>query len=220
MQLPQGAISWYHFFADAAGDNIMVVVEKTANVFTNMYWGTSLLKLGSWTGGPYFGGAVQGYYLATSPTSDSPGFLQSARCPGCFSAGSPFTFVRVDVDSFTGKWVGMDNTTNGYSGYTGKIGASCVCDSPTNSLAPSYIKYIDRLTYVMTGQSLLLPIRLLVSRDAGGMSFIGSIPNVFASNACVKGFTPATLYNWGPDQYRIFPGPSSNPGLGFAVKQV
>ena len=226
MGLPQGAITGYHFFADATGDNIVVVVEKSAGVFTHLGWGTSLQKMGAWTGGPYFFAANNGYNMAYDLTANFPGKAYSAECPGTYgcpySTDNPAMFVRADVDAFTGKWVGICTTTIGNNGYTGKNGSSCVPVNAmaANSKAPSYIKFLERLTGVMTGQSLLLPVRLLVARDTGGNSFLGAIPNVFLCNACAKGFTPATLYQWGTDSYRVFPGPQNYPHLGFAVKQV
>lgn len=229
MVLPQGAITGYHFFADATGDNISVVVEKSASVFTYMVWGTSMQKLGTWTGGPYFCGGTCGNYLSWTQNGAAPGYAYSAGCPGSY--GNPgnststytSTYVKIDVDAFTGKWVSIAPTTTGSQGYTGKRGSSCVPWTATASLAPSYSAMIKRLTSQLTGQSLMLPIRLLVNRDAGGNSFIGSLPNIFITNACLKGFTPGALYNWGTDQYRVFPGPTDtvpNSNYGYAIKQV
>lgn len=225
-RLPQGAISGYHFFADTTGDNIVVVIEKSAGVFTHFGWGTSLQKMGAWTGGPYFFAANGIYCMSQDPTGAQPGAALSAECPGTngdpVSTIYPVTYVRIDVDSFTGKWVGIGTNTAVGQGYTGKIGYSCVPanEMAINSGAPSYIGFMKRLTGQMTGQSLLLPVRFLVTRDTGGKSFIGSLPTVFLCNACAKGFTPATLYQWGTDSYRVFPGPTTFPHHGFAVKQV
>jgi hypothetical protein len=225
MVLPQGAIAGYHFFADSTGDNIVVVVEKTSGIFAHCGWGTSLNKLGTWTGGPYFFGSTAGYAISYNQAALNPGFAYSAETPGI--SGDPrdvsysTTFIRADVDAFTGKWIGVGSTTTGYAGYTGKVGRSIVPvnDGTLNGL-PSYSDYYNRLTSKMTGQSLMLPVRLLVDRDTGGSSFVGSLPNIFLCNAWDKGYTAAAEYLWGTDTYMVFPGPQNFPGLGYAIKKV
>lgn len=226
MTLPRGAITGYRFFADSTGDNVVIVVEKSAGIFAHCGWGTSLSKLGTWTGGPYFFGSSAGWAVSYDTSANNAGYGYSAETPCASGDGRdvsyPTAFVDIDVDSFTGKWVGIGSTTTGNEGYTGKCGRSCVPinDQTLNSLAPSYSDYYNRLTSKMTGQSLMLPIRLLVDRDAGGKSFIGSVPNIFLCNACNKGYTPATEYLWGTDTYMVFPGPQNYPGLGYAIKKV
>ncbi len=227
MQLPQGAISWYHFFADATGDNIIVVVEKTAGVFTHLFWGTSLKKLGTWTGGPYFGAAIHGYSVGADPNTAHHGLLWSAVCPGTNSTSWSSAFcVRIDVDTWIGKWASNADGSVGYDayGYTGWRLLSCATfDISCHSNVPEYGEMLKRLTSSMSGQSVFLPIRILAERNAvssGEWSFIGTIPNIFCSNACDKGFAPAGLYSWGSDQYRVFPGPVNATHLGYAVKVV
>lgn len=225
MVLPQGAIAGYQFFADATGDNIVIVVEKTAGIFTYMGWGTSIQKMGAFTGGQYFFAATCGYYIAQNPAQAYPGYAQSAGCPGAgdhASVANPTIFIKADVDAFTGKWVSIGTTVTGTQGYTGKNGSCCVraLNTSTADRAPSYVAFSDRLTNSMTGQSLLLPVRTTVLRDAGGYSFLGALPMVFLTNACAKGFSPGAQYLWGTDTYRVFPSPSVHPSYGFAVKQV
>lgn len=225
MSLPQGAISGYHFFADETGDNIAIVVEASAGVFKHCGWGVSLSKVGTWTGGAYFFGSSNGYAASYNYAGANPGFGYSAETPGTSGEGrdiaSACCFFRADVDAFTGKWIGVGSTTQGYYGYTGKRGRSLV---PINNQAlnalPSYSDYFNRLTSKMTGQSLLLPVRLLVDRDTGGYSFVGALPNIFLCNACDKGYTPTAVYPWGTDNYVVFPGPQNYPALGYAIRKV
>jgi hypothetical protein len=225
VSLPSGSVTAYHFFADATGSNIVIVIEKTAGIFSHMGFGTSLQKMGTWTGGPYFFGTSCGYNMAYDASAASPGRAYSAECPGTsgdpYTVANPVLFVRADVDAFTGKWISIGTTTTGANGYTGKTGSSCVPVNATamNSSAPSYLKYEERLTGQMTGQALLLPVRILAARDSGGFSFLGAIPGVFLSNACAKGYAPGGLYSWGASNYRVFPGPQNYPNRGFAIKQ-
>jgi hypothetical protein len=226
LQLPQGAITGYHFFADETGDNIVVVVEKSVGIFVYCGWGISLKKMGTWTGGAYFFANESGYELGYDFAGAYPGRVQTSGTPcaagGWYTAAHPATYVRADVDSFTGKWISIGTSTTGTQGYTGKTGTSCtpIKRNVLNIAAPSYIEYAKRLTSKMTGQSLLLPSRLLVTRDTGGNSFLGAVPNVFVCNACQKGYTPATVYPWGTDNYMVFPGNPSYPEFGFAIRKV
>lgn len=223
--LPSGSIVAYHFFSDPTGDNIDIVVERSSGIFSHVGFGTSLSKVGSWTGGPYFFGAISGLFTGSSSTSNYPSRAQSAPCPGAYGDSllnaCPVCFVRADVDSFTSKWLSIATTTTASYGYTGKRGSSCVpCNTDSmGSDAPSYLRYATRLTSQMSSRSLLLPVRLLAERDTGGYSFIGSIPRVFLSNACAKGYQPGSIYSWGSSNYRVFPGASAYPSFGYAIKQ-
>src|ERR1700738_1969202 len=109
MHLSAGPFSNYYFFADAAGDNIVVVVEKTPGLYVYIGWGLSLVKAGAWTGGPYFFGSASGYYTPyPSAPANYPGFTSSSDCPFINQdmLGNGCGFVRADVDTWTGKWVG------------------------------------------------------------------------------------------------------------------
>ena len=217
MVLPVGAIVAYHFFSD--NDNVMVVVEKTAGIFVHIGWGVSVDKLGAWTGGAYFFGSTPGYNLLV-PGSD-PGSTISGHTPFSWAGWNneaSSAYYNCSVDAYSG-WVGNSNLTTVVSGYTGKSGWSLMPLTTTalNEKGPSYRSYRDRLTSPATSQSLMLPVRILVERS-GGSSFVGALPMVFACNACAKGFTPAGLYQWGADNYRVFPGSSTYPNNGYAVK--
>jgi hypothetical protein len=217
-----GAMSGYHFFTtDGNNEHVVVVLEKSAGIFGYFGWGPSIDKLGSWTGGPYFFGSMDGRNTShDSQATSGPGFANmSAYCPG-IQRSTPMVYIRADVDSFTNKWIGIGDTTTWYGGYTGKRGASTYNWNADTSTLPMYSRIMERLTNQLNGQSLLLPIRFGVERDAGGYSFIGSLPGIFLCNACAKGFTPATVYQWDTDNYMVFPGPSEYVHGGFAVKKV
>ena len=219
MPLPTGAITSYHFFADASGDNIVVVVEKTTNIFADLGWGVSLTKAGSWTGGPYFFGSLYGYSFAnTSTTKQGTQNGLSAHDP--FRWGDPINngspgYVRADVDAFTGKWLSCSNSTIvSTTGYTGKklaVGLRGFTSAiPTD--IPSEEFFRERLTPDFTNQATLIPVRIYAARDAGGYSPLGSIPAVFRSNATEEGFSSLTEVPLGADTYMIFPN--------FAVQKV
>lgn len=222
--MPSGSINAYHFFGDTASDNIMVVIERTANVFSHMFWGPSLNKIGAWTGGAYFGASLDVYQMSYSIAGNPSlaGCGMSTYGPA-LSLSAPMAYVRVDVDTFTGKWVGIGKTTSANIGYTGKVGGSSWSqeNSDQNGLDIAYM--IARGTSNLTAQSLLFPIVITAVRDSPGFSLLGSLPNIFACNASAKGFANSSLYQWGSDNYRIFPGPlnsATTMQYGFAIKQV
>jgi|FLYL01.1.fsa_nt_gi hypothetical protein len=219
MPLPTGAISAYYFFSDATADNVVVVVEKTTGVFTHLGWGTSLNKSGTWTGGPYSFAATHGYGFANDSTT-TPGAQNgpSARAPFMFKDplnGAASGYVRADVDSFTGKWVGCtDSTSQPSGGYTGR---NCATEFRGQSTAPpsdipNLEYFLERTVSILSSQAHLVPVRIWVSRDAGGYSLLGTMPIVFWTRAVGNGFAPGTVLTLGADSYMLFPE--------FAVKKV
>jgi hypothetical protein len=222
--LPSGSIQAYHFFADAAGDNIIVVIERTAGIFSQMFFGNSLVKIGTWTGGQYFGASLDVTQLSYIIAGNNiPGFAYSTYGPGvCINF--PAAYVRADVDAFTSKWIGIGRTTTVGNGYTGKVGSSNATAEDTGQNGLDIAFLIDRGTSNLTGQSLLFPAVLTVVRDSPGFSFLGSIPNAFITNACCRGFSAGSIYQWGTDNYMLFPGPNPasmiTKNYGFAIKKV
>ena len=218
MQLTVGPFPNYYFFADSTADNIVVVVEKTPGFFVHIGWGLSLLKAGAYTGGAYFFGSCSGYFTSLiTATPNLPGLTSSSDCP-CVNAdaeGGGAGFVRADVDSWTGKWVGIFNaTTGGDFGFTGKEGDSSVRGANC-SMKPNFPVYASvagfQFQYAQTSaqdsRANLLPIYLWVLRDgtATGYSILGTVPNVFASNAVGNGFSNAQEYVLGATTYKLFP---------------
>ena len=197
----------YHFFDDGA-DNIVVVIERTSGIFGHMGWGPSLIKNGTWTGGAYFFAQLAGY-SGGEYADYYPGAGMTASCPFATADGqaAAASFVRADVDAFTGKWVGVNyyGDASAEKGYTGKLGQTPFggYHGPDTRI-PVYTTFQDRLTSALNAQANLLPIRVYVERDAGGYSLIGDVPNIFLSNATENGFAPSTVYPLGSDNYMLF----------------
>jgi hypothetical protein len=219
MHLSAGPFPNYYFFADSTADNIVVVVEKTSGLYVHIGWGLSIQKEGSYTGGPYFFGSTSGYYTSlTGAPANTPGFTSTSDCPfvNVDPEGGGCGFVRADVDSWTGKWVGIYNATAGPDfGFTGKQGDTSVCGAssavklnfPVYAYSPvtSYFQYEQ--TSVQDGRANLLPLILWVLRDGTttGFSMLGTVPNIFATNAVGNGFSNASEYVLGGTTYKIFP---------------
>src|SRR5260370_434568 len=213
MALPSGAIQNYFFFADATADNIVVVVEKTPGVYVYIGWGLSLQTLGTITGGAYFFGSSGGYNSTFVTTSNpSPGFLTSSGCP-CSHAdwmqglSIQSAYMRVDVDSFTGKWLGVgDQSSN--PGYTGKNAASPLfLQAALRAGIASFTTppgFLSQQTSQIDGRANLLPILLWAARDAtpGGYSPVGTVPNIFYCNGIGNGFSNAQEIALGPTTYK------------------
>lgn len=217
MRTSAGPFSNYYFFCDSGGDNVTVVLERTPGLFTHLGWGSSLQKAGSWTGGAYFFGSSGGFDIASAAGANVPGFTATSACPGV--NGSAFNsangYVRADVDSFTGKWIGIWYGASGADqGFTGKSGDSSVFGGGTmKTNFPIYAEAAaaNRFQFVQTseqdGRSNLLPVYWWALRDgtATGWSLLGSLPNVFWSNAVGSGFSNADEYSIGAQTYKMFP---------------
>ncbi|MBZ5700250.1 MAG: hypothetical protein LAN84_00225 [Acidobacteriia bacterium] len=218
MPLLSGSIQNYYFFCDATGDNVVVVVEKTPGIYVYLGWGNSLQKFGTWTGGPYFFGTAQGYYTTLSTASNpSPGYVTSSYCPCGHGDWANFfpsqcAYFRVDVDTFTSKWIGLADQTTAPTGYTGKNAASQVFDlASVRAEIPYYggsavaTQFQNRQTSALDSRANLLPLLIWAARDTSGYSPLGSIPNVFYSNGVGNGFSAASEYTIGPTTYKMFP---------------
>jgi hypothetical protein len=219
----------YYFFADAGGANIVVVVEKESGLYAHMGWGTSLSKLGAWTGGPYFFASSSAYY-GHSAVPGMTGHDLTAACMGTAGddAGGCCGFVFAEVDSFTG-WISLAPEAivgNGNLGYCGKVGGSSVGGPSANQQIrdqfPSYMRqsgwnnsgaYQPNLTSVIDGRANLLFCLLWAERDGTGPGYspLGTIPYCFAFSGVGQGYSAGSNYVIGTDTYSMFPN--------FAVKQ-
>lgn len=225
MPLSSGPYTNYFFFSDSGNDNVVVVVEKQAGIYGYLGWGASLNKKGTWTGGPYFFGSSSIYQSATSFGTGSPGFDLTADPPffGNDNHGGVPGYVRVDVDSFTGKWISIYTSTTAITsqilGYTGKTGAASSGGDSGNSViseVPCYntnhaftdpTSYSGCLTSSMDGRANLLPIVVYAQRDGSGPGYspIGEPPLSKIANGVGKGFAPGSDYAIGSDTYTMFP---------------
>jgi hypothetical protein len=219
MHLSAGPFTNYYFFADSGGDNVVVVVEKTPGLYVHIGWGLSIQKAGAFTGGPYFFGSTCGYNTNNTlqfPNS-GPGYTTTSDCPFVNQGGGGGCgFVRADVDSFVGKWIGIFNSSNpalADAGFTGKRGNSsvrgtnCTMDSNYPVYAYNTGQFQDHQTSLQDGRANLLPILLWVNRDgtATGYSLMGTPPNIFSQNAIGNGFSNAAEYVLGVTTYKLFP---------------
>ena len=210
MRCPAAGPLAFHAFDDG-DDNIIVVTEITAGIFSHMGWG-NLEKAGVWTGGAYFFADKSSYASGSTPAYDS----QSAYCPGSHSAygGGMAAFVRADVDTFT-KWLSVgSNEYYAHYGYTGRRADSDQegWDIPTDKIPRCTAAFMARQVSSINSQANLVPIRWYAKRDDGGYSLLGRLPAIYASNATAKGHAIGEEILIGADTYKLFPN--------FAVKRV
>lgn len=206
MYTSAGPFTNYYFMTDSSADNVVVVCEVVPGRFVFIGWGLSLNKAGAITGGAYFYGSSNGYQSSSSSVgAGKPGYTITASCPGTFddALNCPATYVRADVDSFTGMWITIGLAVAPSLGYTGKVGGSSV-----GSASGSFPIYdLTRQTSLQDGRVNLLPVILWVNRDgtSTGYSPLGTLPLVYASNGVGNGFSNASEYALGADTYKMFP---------------
>ena len=223
MTLSAGPFSNYYFFSDATANDIVVIVEKTPGLYVQLGWGLSLNKAGSYTGGAYFFGSSSSYWAQyNSVGPGTPGYTSTANCPFAISdgvSGAAVGFVRADVDTFTGKWIGIWNSASGADeGYTGKQGDTSAPTAFANystryfptyryNYSPWPYDFNACLTSQQDGRANLLPILLWVVRDGTttGHSLLGSPPFVFFTNGVGAGFSNAQEIVIGSTTYKMFP---------------
>jgi hypothetical protein len=208
------AMPSYHFFDDGS-DNIVVVCEKTTNVYSHMGWGPSLTKAGTWTGGAYFFGTTGSFNGMTN--AGWAGTTLTANCPFSYSDVGvwycPTGYVRADVDGFTSKWLGCGASVAGAQGYTGKWcssqygGATAIpVEIPSYGLGATVnTGFFPRSVSALNSQANLLPLRIFCQRDTSGWSLLGDVPNIFYSNGVGNGFNTGSVYAISAQNYMMFP---------------
>jgi hypothetical protein len=218
--LTANPITNYYFFSDATNDNVVVVVQKQSGVYAHFGFGTSLQKVGTWTGGPYFF-ASSGAWAAHETLTNYAGYDLTAACPGI--AGDPngasMTFVRAAVDSFDGWLAFGQDGIGGPLGFCGKLGASSQGGDRVGYMRPQIPTYFysgafndggqfqTHQTSSLDGRANLLPCLLWAGRDgtATGFSPIGTIPDCFVCSGVGQGYSPGSDYVIGADTYKMFP---------------
>lgn len=228
MALLNAGITNYYFFLDAANENCVVVAQKASGVYAAMGFGLVLAnQCGTITGGQYFWGTTSGYFAHdVFGQSNIPG--QDATCNPPGTCGDNYsgtcTYMKVDVDSFTGKWISLTPQSEvgvPQLGFTGKEGASPVAGWPTTSSPavsdqiPGYApqgqfsqagSFQGGQTSAIDGRANLLPILLWARRDGSGLGFspIGELPFTKLTGVA-SGFSAGSDYTIGGDTYTMFP---------------
>jgi hypothetical protein len=138
-----------------------------------------------------------------------------------YALNTQIWYVRVDVDTFVGKWVGGSRSTYAQQGYTGKNGDSSIApafntgmpgDVPIfaynfGNYGPGQVPLDFQFcqTSSLDSRANLLPVLLYAQRDNTQQSLLGSIPFIFASNGVGNGFSQASEYVLGTQTYKMFP---------------
>lgn len=230
MAMNTGAISAYYMFCDATGDNVCLVALRSAGVYAHLFFGVTVTKGNTWTGGAYFGASRQGNNLNNgfSNTTSDGGTLASASCPGASLTNNALgMFLRADVDAFTGLWLscGLSTTTTQYPGK--RMMTPVGTTSADNAVPTDMVSYGQgfngpsgqlaaqnglqgRATSLLNSGAVLLPVSVWAERTAGGWSLAGTIPNIFATNAV--NHAAGSEYSISTDVYLVFPN--------FAVKKI
>lgn len=211
MFTPAGLISNYWMFADAAGDNVVLVAFKQSGVYTYLFFGTAV-KPQAWVGGSspglYFG-ASSGMVVAVT---DTIGQTVMPPPPGALgNVVKPVALLRADVDSFVNKWVGLCTNISGTVS-SGKAMQSSTIGNPTQTTFDHipYRSLKDNAASSRAGGLIMLPTHWLVERDfgggvtGGGWSLAATIPWIFQCQT--NGFVPGATFTISTDSYVVFPG--------------
>lgn len=212
--LPSGAIVGYRFDYDDTYKSMVIYVQATTGVWRWIGFGESLIKAGAWTGGAWIASSAN-YYFSTY--TQGPGHNnQLSAYP--FGAHQDYynvalVYIRADVDAYVSKWVSCSPVDG-----TGKAGSTNVPGggAPISGNVPSLVGLIDRARNSLNSLSVLLPVQLFAVRDAGGLSLLGTLPNVYATN--ITGMVPGQSYQQGVDWFTPFPGDVAT--CGTVIKRV
>ena len=213
IQLPAGAITSYRFEYDDAYKSLVIYVQTQPGVWRWGGFGESLLKAGAWVGGAWIGSSSYYYHLASIVGAGHTNAVTAYP----FGANSdyfsvPLVFVRADVDAYVGKWGSCCPTD-----VTGKAGDTCLRGvQAVGANTPSFTTLLDRARNAMNSLSVLLPVQVFAVRDAGGISLLGTLPNVFVTN--INGMVAGQSYQQGVDWFTPFPGDTATRGT--VIKRV
>lgn len=214
IQLPAGAIVGYRFDYDDLYKSLIVYVQTTIGCWRWGGFGESLIKAGAWTGGAWIASSGNYYY---SSYVWGPGH-NNASTAYPFGSNSDYitstlVYVRADVDAYVSKWVSCSpNDGTGKAGGTNVVGGG----GGISADVPSLTALTDRARNTINSLSVLLPIQVFAARDAGGVSLLGTLPNVYSTN--VTGMVAGQSYQQGVDWYTPFPG--DVPTRGTVIKRV
>lgn len=214
LQLPAGAVVAYRFDYDDLYKSLVVYVQTTVGCWRWMGFGESLIKAGVFTGGAWIASSTYYYY---ETWGQGPGGLNGVTA---YPAGTSndsnsgaLVYARADVDAYVGKWVSCTPAD-----VTGKAGATNVPGgwSAIPAAVPGLTNLMDRARNSLNSLSDLLPVQLFANRDTGGVSLLGTLPNIYATN--ITGLVPGQSYQQGVDWFTPYPG--DVPTRGTVIKRV
>ena len=188
-----GPYTGYHFFTDDTTQYIHCVLEVSPGVYNHLSFGT-IDKIGTWTGGQYFGlqnGKNQplSAYIPSNTGTSGANEMNSLRVDGLSNqtAGSVWSL-------FTGRTTtpGVDRAGNarvlnpgGWKGYNPwQAGFGMVRSSPVSGYVP------------------LIPVPVWW-RDSSDYYLLGFGPKVFTMN--MANFAPQEEFTIGLNTYKVFP---------------
>jgi hypothetical protein len=188
----------YWFFADATGDNVVMVcrgdwpaplVRKTSYLFFG-----DIIKSGTWTGGVYYGASH------CSDSAFSVGLPVRFGPPACVCDGIPTFLVRADVDTTVGTWPSITN--NATDPGTGRrlTSSTLMYTLPGDNFGRSgsvLIKanydQLGRKTSSIANAAINLPTKIWVERNTGLFSHLGDLPGIFQCDTTAWSFGSEAL---------------------------
>lgn len=225
--LPSGSVAAYHIFDDGS-DNIIVVVEKSPGVFCHFGFGPDMSEAGQPEDFPYCFGSSNCYRnvcpIADLGSVERHGVNVSALAPMSpadndqrsdyyGNAGNhTCALVRVDVATFSGRWVGNGSGVYEGHGNTGRVMRCALKDDDdvgSYDLAeyPNYLRLRDRVHQTAYAGGVLLPLHCFVLTDPDGRwAPLGYPPSIYWCDIVGHGYGAGDTYSVGGVDHMVFPG--------------
>lgn len=174
----------YHIFLN--GDCCYVVVEQTSGIFRHMAFGR-ITKVGL---APAQSGCFVGaiYWVPGSTAGDNT--YHSVLFDSTYNTGRYTSYIRLDVDSYTGTWIPFS-----YSQTPAVIGP-CRIYGLCSDLFLCQPNTFNAL-------AILQPLMCLAKRPSGLYSPIGYPPDI--TEIHLGNYSPADEFTLGADTWKVFP---------------
>lgn len=203
-----GPYTGYHFFADAAGNYVHVVVEVSTGYFKHMAIGM-VKKASTYAGGQY---VTAGWGQSGNPDDGHVSSLFGVRGYVPYSAyqGS----VQADIDGNTNYW-----------------GYFCYGTSDAQAQGADRNTYVNQMFFRQPNQanalSVLFPQMIIMQNAAGDWFSLGEVRDLCFLN--IKNLIPKQQITVGADTWMVFPQlmkgttsgqPISSGDYGYAYKVI
>lgn len=226
-QLDPSLVDSYHFFDDGQ-DNIVLVIERPAGIYTHIAWGPRLVKCGYSSDVPYFSGGSPSRFATTNTIASFHGRLDTnGAAPMSQPMGATNLYGNVYLRLPSALWSGSNRwASNGFLGASGsdanqgltgfdvrsslfgRLGQSTgITATYREREYPSWLSLRGIMVGATYPRSVLLP-GYMWAPDPVTSRFIplGYAPSVFGNDAVEAGAADAaTIVPIGGLDYMLFP---------------
>ncbi len=195
-----GSLSTYHFFTNASGDYLHIVIEVNSGYFRHICFGR-MAKTSTQLGGDYSGTVWQN--TGTTATYTTPFTMRESSTYGREFRAPCFLTETPEVGQGPlGKGVWAD--CNRYANYRGDVAGLFTDFHGNHNYAGFYYdwhKYGTPTTF--NQQSVLTPIHAFVARADGMWSPVGTVMDI--RNVSMETLNPSSTLTIGANNWIVFP---------------